>query len=378
VSTLQKLVLVEWTLLACILLAAASYAGSEVVTFYAVQPLGPRLPLPQPTLVDDAAPPSAATAAPGLAASGDAIEIEPDMPAPICGGPSVMHLLAVGSDARSDSYNYGLADIIRVVRLDFSSPRVSILEMPRDLWVEIPDISDDIGQDHEKLNQAYLYGNPGFGYFDDPSAGPGLLGKTLAVNFDLATDRYMAVNMRTFEKIVDAVDGIDITLAESIDGRTDDDRSSRLVFKAGSHHLSGTEALTLARIRNEGVFARASNQDLVLCALRDRLASPDVVGRAPELIGSFADNVQTDLSPAELGQMACLGSRLQKGDIVFAEFPEELFTQGRVYDPVFKKRLFVWETDFDVLRGYVRRFQAGTWPTLAEAGPDGDAGFSCP
>ena len=50
--------------------------------------------------------------------------------------------------------------------------------------MEIPDIADNInGQDHEKLNQAYLYGNPGFGYTDDPAQGPGLLARTLTLNF---------------------------------------------------------------------------------------------------------------------------------------------------------------------------------------------------
>ena len=70
------------------------------------------------------------------------------------------------------------------------------------------------GQDHEKLNQAYLYGNPGdgFHYWDDPSAGPGLEALTLNVNFGVKVDHYIAVNMKTFVKMVDAVDGIDVTL----------------------------------------------------------------------------------------------------------------------------------------------------------------------
>ena len=85
-----------------------------------------------------------------------------------------MTLLAVGSDARSNTYNYGLGDVIRIVRVDFVNARVTILTFPRDLWVEIPDIADNInGQDHEKLNQSYLYGNPGFGYYEGPGAGPG-------------------------------------------------------------------------------------------------------------------------------------------------------------------------------------------------------------
>jgi anionic cell wall polymer biosynthesis LytR-Cps2A-Psr (LCP) family protein len=84
----------------------------------------------------------------------------------------VMNILAIGSDARGNHYLYGLADIIRLVRVDFVNARVTVLEVPRDLWVEIPEISDHYGITQGKLNQAYLYGNKGLAYYDGPGEGP--------------------------------------------------------------------------------------------------------------------------------------------------------------------------------------------------------------
>ena len=284
----------------------------------------------------------------------------------ICGGPPVMNILAVGSDVRGNNYNYGLADVIRLIRVDFVNPRVTVLEFPRDLWVEIPDVADNInGQTHEKLNQAYLYGNPGFGYTDDPAAGPGLLARTLTINFGTSIDHYAAVNMRTFEKIVDAVGGIDVFLPDPVDGRTAEDTNKRLLFEEGMLHLDGTRALTLARIRIAGTFARADNQNRVLCALRDKLTRPEVISKVPQLIQSFQGAIQTDLSPAQLGQLACLGAQLDPGNIGFASFPEEHFTATRIYDPVFKGRVFIWDVDFNTLRQYVAQFNDGTWPPIA-------------
>jgi LCP family protein required for cell wall assembly len=251
----------------------------------------------------------------------------------ICGAPAVMNILAIGTDVRGDNYNYGLADVIRLVRVDSVVPKITVLEFPRDLWVEIPDIADNLkGQDHEKLNQAYLYGNRGFGYTDDPAQGPGLLARTLTLNFGTNIDHYAAVNMKTFVKLVNAVGGVDVFLPESVDGRTADDTNERLLFVSGTHHLDGTRALTLARIRIEGTFARADNQNRVLCALRNKLTNPTVVTRIPQLIQSFQGAVQTDLSPAQLGQLACIGTQIQPGNIVFADFPQELFSQARQFD----------------------------------------------
>lgn len=291
----------------------------------------------------------------------------------LCGAPPVMNILAIGADTRGDNYNYGLADVIRLVRVDFVNPKVTVLEIPRDLWVEIPDIADNInGQTHEKLNQAYLYGNPGFGYTDDPARGPGLLARTLTLNFGAQIDHYAAVNMRTFEKIINAVDGIDVTLPETVDARTSTDTNKRLLFPAGTHHLDGTRALTLARIRIAGGFARADNQNRVLCALRDKLTSPSVLPKVPELIRSFQGAILTDLSPEQLGQLACIGTQIPSGNIVFASFPSEHFKLTRQYDPVFKNTVSVWDVNFDVLRSYISLFNNGAWPGEEKTTPEND------
>ena len=98
---------------------------------------------------------------------------------PVCGGPELMTILLIGSDYRGDGYLYGLADAIRIVRIDFTVPSVTVLDFPRDLWVEIPGIADHYGLTHGKLNQAYFYGSEGMGYYDGPGEGPGLLARTL-------------------------------------------------------------------------------------------------------------------------------------------------------------------------------------------------------
>jgi len=294
-----------------------------------------------------------------------------------CGLPSVMTILAIGSDSRTNKYSYGLADVIRLIRIDSVTPKVTVLEFPRDLWVQIPDIADNLnGQDHEKLNQAYLYGNPGFGYSNDPAQGPGLLARTLTLNFGTRIDYYAALNMRTFVKIVDAVGGIDISLPEAVDGRTAENTSRRLYFPKGEYHLNGTRALTLARTRIDGVFQRADHQNVVLCALRKKLTNPNVVTRIPDLIKSFQRAIQTDLSPQQISQLACLGTELQPENIKFTGFPEELFTEDRIYDPVFKKDVFYWNVDNYALRGYVSRFYNGDWPPAFAVTPNNPKGDS--
>jgi anionic cell wall polymer biosynthesis LytR-Cps2A-Psr (LCP) family protein len=170
--------------------------------------------------------------------------------------------------------------------------------------------------------------------------------------------------MNVFAEVVDALGGLDVTIPPGgIDGRTRTDRSERLVFPEGPQHLDGTQALTLARIRNQNVFARAEHQNLVLCALRKKIESPETVLRLPGIIDSFRNNIQTDLTPEQISQLACLGTRMPRSNILFAAFPRELFQADETYDPVLKQDVFIWNADFDLLRSYVSEFQAGAWPS---------------
>ena len=273
----------------------------------------------------------------------------------------MMNILAVGSDARGDHYLYGLADIIRLVRVDFVDARVSILEVPRDLWVEIPDISDRYNLTHGKLNQAYLYGNKGLGYYDGPGEGPGLLARTLNLNFGARPDHYLAVNMRTFEAVVDAVGGIDVYLPYEISVRSKENPKG-FAIPEGQHHIDGETALWIARIRQYHTFSRAENQNIVMCALRKKLLSPAIVPAIPELVQSFRSYMQTDFSPEQINQLACLANQMRGTDVVSASFPMETFQGAKQYDPQLKATTSVLEADFDVLRDYIDRFQQGTWP----------------
>ena len=269
-----------------------------------------------------------------------------------------MTLLAIGTDVRPGQKRYGLTDVMRAIRVDFRAQRVTTLEFPRDLWVEIPGIEPNLKTDHQKLNTAYAHGSPDFG--------PGLLARTLDLNFGLNVDHYIVANMNVFAEVVDALGGLDVTIPPGgIDGRTSTDRSERLVFLEGPQHLNGEQALTLARMRKGSVFARAEHQNMVMCALRQKIESPEVLLRLPAIINTFMNNVQTDLTPEQISQLACLGTQMPRSNIVFTSFPLELFRSAEIYDSVLEQDVFIWEADFSVLRRYVSQFQAGSWPSTS-------------
>jgi LCP family protein required for cell wall assembly len=347
-------------------------SASQMFQSWSAQPLGPTLGLPTPWEL-----PATWTASPlaETIASQATVTLlrtlpfeteTPTTPFLACNDLPTLTVLAIGTDVRPGERRSGLTDAMRAIRVEFKTQRVTTLEFPRDLWVRIPGIEQNLNTDRQKLNTAYAYGSP--------EHGPSLLARTLDLNFGLKVDHYILANMNVFADVVDALGGLDVTIpAGGIDGRTSTDRSARLVFPEGPQHLNGEQALTLARLRNESVFARAEHQNMVMCALQKKIESPEVVLRLPAIINSFMNNIQTDLTPEQISQLACLGTQMPRSNIMFASFPRELFKSAEVYDPVLEQNVFIWEADFDRLRRYVADFQMGAWPSALPFGtPDSD------
>jgi len=346
------------------------------------RPLGLALGLPTPTPAKSTHTPTAQP--PATEETQNVIQEEPTEqpsptttePQPVCGGPSLMYILGIGVDRESDDYLYGLADVIRVARVDFVTPKVTMLTIPRDLWVAFPELREPYAArvPDGKLNQAFLYGSPGMGYYEGLGAGPGLLAHTIAHNYGLYVDHYGAVNFRAFEKIVDALGGIDLYLDQDWDGTPVDENTEDMgYFEAGQHHMTGNEALRFARIRKRySTMARNDNQTLVLCAVKDKLLSPSVVGSIPGLINSLIGEVQTDLTPAQLSQLACLLPRLTEENLQFISFPEEMMVPGREFDPNLGNTTFVWDIPQEDIQDFLRDFENDAIP------PESNGGMSCP
>ena len=146
-----------------------------------------------------------------------------------------MYILVTGIDSKD--YIYGLADAIRVVRADFRIGKITVLPLPRDMYITIPVAVPGVTKTitYGKLNQAYFYGSPGMDYYDGDDHASGLLAITLGQNFNLPIDQYITVNIRIFRQMVDQIGGVDIYLPDDVYGHYF--ATPVLYLEAGYHHL---------------------------------------------------------------------------------------------------------------------------------------------
>ncbi|SIQ51298.1 transcriptional attenuator, LytR family [Alkalispirochaeta americana] len=122
-------------------------------------------------------------------------------------------------------------------------------------------------------------------------------------------DAYVSIDMYAFIEVVDILGGITLTLEEPLRDPTyrvrDNGTWSTLSFPAGTHTLSGVEALRIARSRATTTdFGRSSRQHDILEALRRRINTLHAgnLSQVYRLIQTLATYVETDLTPWEITQ----------------------------------------------------------------------------
>lgn len=327
-------------------------------------PLGE--PLDLPTLTHQPTAEATATETPDPAATAAAMitstpSLTPTIE-PVCGDDLSMTILVTGID--SEGYLFGLADSIRLVRLDFQNKRVSVVAFPRDLWVDIPGAAQ-YGVTKGKLNQSYLYGTEGMGFYTGTGYGSGLLAHTLLNNFGVEVDHYLSVNLFAFRNIVDALGGLDVYLPEDVYIKHFE--QPKLYLKAGSHHLNGKQAEQVVRARIDiGDFGRIRNQTLVLKALAVKMLTPNGIKQIPDLATRLFSYVLTDFSASDISQMACLASYIDpQKDIIFDNVipvEEEANIGQWVMDDYQGYQVYALIYDKETITQRLVEFQAGTWP----------------
>ncbi len=168
------------------------------------------------------------------------------------------------------------ADSIMLVHL---SPErtISMISIPRDIWWK-----------RRKLN-----------YYNE-IYGSDILSEEISDLINRPIDGWISIDMYAFIEIIDVLGGIEVTLDEPLVDPTyrvrENGQWGTLYYDAGTHHLGGVEALRLARSRHSSNdFERASRQQKILSALRDRLSSLhagdlDRVYGIMETLGRYADS----------------------------------------------------------------------------------------
>ncbi|MEO7804874.1 MAG: LCP family protein [Actinomycetota bacterium] len=199
---------------------------------------------------DSIAPPTKPKATASTAKSPSALEIHKVQTTqwrPEVGGP--VFILVLGSDARNAGPDggRGRCDAIHLVGINPTTKSGSILNFPRDSYVDVP------GHGMQRINTSCFYG------------GPDLMVKTMTQLTNIPIHYYVITEFSHFRAITEELGGVEVDIPYPMN----DPVGSGAQFAAGPHLLSGEEALRFNRNRHDtpnGDFSRTANQATFMLA----------------------------------------------------------------------------------------------------------------
>lgn len=181
--------------------------------------------------------------------------------APIEENDDVLNILLIGQDTRSREER-SRTDTLILVTVNKPAGTLTLTSFMRDLYVQIPGYRDN------RINVAYILG------------GTDLLESCLCTNFGISVDGNIIVDFYGFMDIVNMMGGIDIELSaeeaeymnENFSWDVDDGEDDDWNLTEGINHLTGSQVLSYARMRNVGNsdYQRTERQRLVLTKLIEK------------------------------------------------------------------------------------------------------------
>jgi LCP family protein required for cell wall assembly len=195
-----------------------------------------------------------------------------------------------------------------LLRVDPTTKQATMLSIPRDLWVPIPD------QGMGKISTAYNLGGPQ-GAID-----------AVQSNFKIHVDDYVWIGLNGLVNVINKLGGVDLQVTNPVmddfypaDLNSGDDPYGyyRVAVLPGATHMDGVHALQYVRSRHgdvRGDFARSERQQQLLLAIKAQASHLNVVD-VPALASAFNGEIKTSIGLDRLRALLAIAKDFNASNI---------------------------------------------------------------
>jgi LCP family protein required for cell wall assembly len=222
-------------------------------------------------------------------------------------------LLGFGGAGHDGGY---LTDTLQVMSFEPRTGTVTLISVPRDLWIQLPSYQGRGGY-WGRINEAYAVGM-GQVDRDDPNvpyakheAGGQLAAKAVSQVLGIPIDYWISLDFVGFRRFIDAIGGVDVNVERAFtdteypnNDDADIDPSYRTVhFDAGLQHMDGATAIIFARSRHApedgSDFGRSRRQQLLMAAVKDKVVSVETIPKLFSILDALEGHLRMSFSFTE-------------------------------------------------------------------------------
>ncbi len=213
-------------------------------------------------------------------------------------------VLIMGVDSTSDVLNANQAfngDTLMLMSFNPNTLNATVFSIPRDTYVPIACLKGE----SSKINSSAAYGST-------------CVINTVENLVDIKIDYYVKINFKGVVDLVNALDGIDITVPEKINFCEQNSKRSKKpedlqCIKSGFQHMDGEQALAFARHRHTlpaGDFQRVQHQQLVVEAIANSAKNLKNVDAFFKVLDSISANIDTNMSTNQMMNLYNVGKSM--------------------------------------------------------------------
>ena len=198
----------------------------------------------------------------------------------------VINVYISGIDSRGGINEVSRSDVNIIMSVNKKTHNILMINTPRDYYVPLS-VSNGV---KDKLTHAGVYGIE-------------CSRNTLEMLYGIQIDYYVKVNFSGFEKIIDSLGGVDVTL----DYSATLSQAGNLTVHNGVNHFNGEQALAFARERyaySDGDRQRGRNQMMIMEAAIKKACSPAIISNYTSVLSEVSKNVITDMSYDFIAELA--------------------------------------------------------------------------
>ncbi|WP_168220724.1 LCP family protein [Streptomyces sp. RFCAC02] len=226
-------------------------------------------------------------------------------------------IMVIGDDLGSGTGN-ARSDTVLLLHLSAGGDRADVVSVPRDIVADIPACHGPDGEPtrarRAQFNWAYQFG------------GAACTIRTFEGFADLRIDHHLVIGFDGFARLVDAVGGVEVELAEA-----ERDPNVGHDLSAGRHLLDGEQALAYVRARvhvgDGSDLNRLERQQRFLGLLRDRITESGVLtdpARLYPVLTAVTSAITADPGLDSLDELRALAADLRgvpEGGVTFHTVP---------------------------------------------------------
>lgn len=232
-------------------------------------------------------------------------------------GGKALNIVLMGSDDRSGANaalggkNDGMrSDTTMVMHISADRSRVELVSIPRDSIVDVPQCPTTSGKlapaiKNTRFNAAFAQGDI---YGKNVESAALCTMTTIEHLTDVRMDGFVVVDFSGFEKMIDALGGVQMCIPEAVNSP----KADHLVLNAGVQTLNGFTALQYARARTgEGLgdgsdTNRIGRQQQMMSAIANNVLSRNLLTDTPSLIRFLNAATQSLTMSSNIGSITGL------------------------------------------------------------------------